>query len=156
MPREPLLGRRSIAGDIDQFGIVTGSVEDKDRAGRGPLGHRELQLAIDGEGLVDAQDDGALAAIITLVQGNRGKKRRVADTSLGVLAYQPTAAVAVFPGSELLAMPPQCRMVGRAIRKAETGKRRNDNRSRICASIAGSLSPCHMPSKRQRTSGSAG
>ena len=97
MPGQPFLRICTMAGDIDQLGIVADTVKDKDRADNGSRLDHEFQVAVDQKRLVNAKDDGALTAIVALVQSDGCRQRGAADPSFRLLADQPSAAVAVFP-----------------------------------------------------------
>lgn len=91
MAGHPFLGGRAIGGKMNKLGVLATPIEDEDRADSGPFLYRELEFAVHRKRPMDTQHDRALTAVVTLVEGDGGGNRRVADTGFGLFADQPAA-----------------------------------------------------------------
>ena len=122
---EPFFRRRTIVSDMNELRALAGAIEDPHRTDRWPLDDRETQGAGSNiEGAIDAEYDGAVAAMVTFMDGE-AVRRGVAATGLaGLLADQAAGAVSGPPGSEFFLMA--LRRLGRSIRPGHDGSDRNE------------------------------
>ncbi|MBY5461395.1 hypothetical protein HFO89_34695 [Rhizobium leguminosarum] len=95
MPGQPFLRGLAISGEVDEFGVVAGAVEDPDVAELRALDHLECQAAVERERPVDTDRDDAIAAEIALMQREIRRQVGIADAALALFADQPALAVAV-------------------------------------------------------------
>ncbi len=99
---QPGRGRLTIVGEMDEFRVHTGAIENTDRTKRGTFENLEGQVGIETKRSVNADDDGILAVEIRLVQREMSRRGVIAGLVPTFLADQAAAAVAGLPGRQLL------------------------------------------------------
>lgn len=97
---EPAFGGLAIPGEMQEFRAFADVLQDADRADRRTLDDLETQIALDGPGTSDRDNDGAPLAEIALMQGETGWRAIGRARSWWLLLDQSAGAVAALPGGE--------------------------------------------------------
>lgn len=104
MGGQPMLCSLAVFGEMDEFAVVAGAVEDTATANRRTFDDGEHQVRVQRERAMDTDGDHTATAIVAFVQREARCQDDVSCPTLILPANQPAAAVAGLPCGELLAM----------------------------------------------------